>query len=352
MINLLNKIMGEMKLVSKISDVIRVVDPINLTSMIAKENEIECGEHKCYNFWKRDSRCNNCISMRALNKKDIFIKIEYTSNKFFLIMAIPWDVDGKTYIIETLKDISKDRNIFYDKGNNSNLSKIIDEINDNNIIDKTSGLYNRDYIDERLAVDINNCIIHGYPMSIIKVTIDYLKSIGYKYGKNIEEKIVADVASLFKELILNKLNWIGRYDMDSFLIVLNNENSIKEILDILNQLFSNFTIRYSDIDTKITTDTEVYSVDGINRNVESILEEIHEQFHGKNYNNINCSNGEKNNARLSKLHYKIKDMQEVLNEVCVTVEDNFDYDKRLEISQYLDELIVMYMQSLRKCNNN
>ena len=41
----------------------------------------------------------------------------------------------------------------------------------------------------------------------------------------------------------------------------------------------------------------------------------------------------------------------VVNEVCVTVEDNFDYDKRLEISQYLDELIVMYMQSLRKCNN-
>ncbi|WP_150844749.1 tyrosine-type recombinase/integrase [Clostridium sp. UBA1353] len=196
--------------------------------------------------------------------------------------------------------------------------------------------------------------ITSYPIlnAIGWAIIDYLKSIGYKYGKNIEEKIVADVASLFKELILNKLNWIGRYDMDSFLIVLNNENSIKEILDILNQLFSNFTIRYSDIDTKVTTDTEVYSVDGINRNVESILEEIHEQFHGKNYNNINCSNGEKNNARLSKLHYKIKDMQEVLNEVCVTVEDNFDYDKRLEISQYLDELIVMYMQSLRKCNNN
>jgi len=175
---------------------------------------------------------------------------------------MPWYVNDKTYIIETLKDISKDRNIFYDKDHNSNLSNIIDEINDNAIIDKISGLYNRDYIDERLPVDINNCIIHGYPMSIIKVTIDYLKSIGYKYGKNIEEKIVADVANMFKELILNKSNWIGRYDMDSFLIVLNNESSNKEILDILNQLFSNFTIRYNDIDTKVTTDTIAYSIDG------------------------------------------------------------------------------------------
>jgi two-component system, cell cycle response regulator len=294
--NLLNKITDEMKLVGKISDVIRVVDPINMNSMIVKVDEIEgikCIESKCHDFWKRNSRCNNCISMRALNKKDIFLKIEYTSNKVFLIMAIPCDIDGKTYILETLKDISKDRNIFYDKDNNSKLRKIIDEINDNTIIDKTSGLYNRDYIDERLTVDINNCITHGYPMSIIKVTIDYLRSIGYKYGKDIEEKLVADVASMFKELILNKSNWIGRYDTDSFLIVLNNENSITGILNILNQLFSNFTIRYNEIDTKVTTDTEVYSIDGINKNVESILEEIHEQFHGKNYNNINCSNGEK-----------------------------------------------------------
>ncbi len=199
--NLLNKIKEEMKLVSKISDVIRIVDPINMTSMIAKENEIEGIESKCYDFWKRNARCNNCISMRSLNKKDMFIKIEYTSNKVYLIMAMPWYVNNKTYIIETLKDISKDRNIFYDKDHNSNLSNIIDEINDNAIIDKISGLYNRDYIDERLPVDINNCIIHGYPMSIIKVTIDYLKSIGYKYGKNIEEKIVADVANMFKELI-------------------------------------------------------------------------------------------------------------------------------------------------------
>lgn len=350
--NLLNRIKEEMKLVSKISDVIRIVDPINMTSMIAKENEIEGIESKCYDFWKRNTRCNNCISMRALNKKDIFIKIEYTSNKVYLIMAMPWDVNDKTYIIETLKDISKDRNIFYDKDHNSNLSNIIDEINDNTIIDKISGLYNRDYIDERLPVDINNCITHGYPMSIIKVTIDYLRSIGYKYGKNIEEKLVADVANMFKELILNKSNWIGRYDIDSFLIVLNNESSNKEILDILNQLFSNFTIRYNDLDTKVTTDKVVYSIDGINKNVESILEEIHDQFHGKNYNNIHCGNGELNNERLSKLHYKIKDMQEVLNEVCVTVEDNIDYEKRLEISQYLDELIVMYMHSLRKCSND
>jgi two-component system, cell cycle response regulator len=45
-------------------------------------------------------------------------------------------------------------------------------------------------------------------------------------------------------------------------------------------------------------------------------------------------------------------MQEVLNEVCVTVEDNIDYEKRLEISQYLDELIVMYMQNINNYSNN
>lgn len=43
------------------------------------------------------------------------------------------------------------------------------------------------------------------------------------------------------------------------------------------------------------------------------------------------------------LRRNINELRDVLNEICVTAEDTEDLEKRLTVSQRLDELIVKYM---------
>jgi hypothetical protein len=66
---------------------------------------------------------------------------------------------------------------------------------------------------------------------------------------------------------------------------------------------------------------------------------------------------DKQNVRLKleQLDTCISELRNVLNEVCCTLGESTDTqnaDKRLAISQCLDELIVEYMLQLKKLNEN
>ncbi|WP_027626536.1 GGDEF domain-containing protein [Clostridium lundense] len=217
------KIRGKLGLIEEMYDFIRIVDPVNKSSIIIKVNRVKKISGTCYDFWERELACSNCISMRAYNKKDTFIKIEYIGSKIFLITATPVLIDGEIYILEMLKDVSKNGRIFSSKNNcDLDIYTMINKVNDKFIIDEVSEVYNRQYIDERLPVDINNCNTHGYELSVIKISIDYLKAIEYKYGEEVENKIIRDFVKLVRNLIISNSHWIGRYNEDSFFIVLNN----------------------------------------------------------------------------------------------------------------------------------
>lgn len=348
------EIRGKIGLIEEMYDFIRIVDPVNKSSIIIKTNEIKKNNGICYDFWERESACSNCISMRAYNKKDTFIKIEYISNKIFLMTATPLLVDGKIYILEMLKDISENGRIFSTKNSyNLDMYTMINEVNDKFIIDEASGVYNRQYIDERLPVDINNCNTHGYELSVIKISIDYLKAIAYKYGEEIKNKIIRDFIKLVRNLIISNSDWIGRYNTDSFFIVLNSTDKehAMNFTGKINNLVNEFAFKYNDINIKISLSTKIYCVKDENIDVEKILEDINNKFnlHNEKYENSGISehNINKNDDKLHLLNCRINELREILNEVCVTSEKKVNCEKALEISQYLDELIVEYMLKMK-----
>ena len=49
--------------------------------------------------------------MRADIEKDIFIKMEYASNKVMLIAATPVKIEKEIYVVEIIKDISLNNNM-------------------------------------------------------------------------------------------------------------------------------------------------------------------------------------------------------------------------------------------------
>ena len=50
--------------------------------------------------------------------------------------------------------------------------------------------------------------------------------------------------------------------------------------------------------------------------------------------------------KLSTLNYRIQELREVLNEMCISSEETVEYEQTLKVSQDLDELIVEYMKNV------
>lgn len=53
-----------------------------------------------------------------------------------------------------------------------------------------------------------------------------------------------------------------------------------------------------------------------------------------------------NSMKLERLKKCIDELREVLNEMCMTLDEKVNNEERLIVSQYLDELIVQYMKQV------
>jgi len=102
----LKKILEDIKFVDKISDTIRLVDPIQKKVITYNNGNTEIADNNCFDFWGKNKVCDNCISMRSYNNNETFIKIEYNQEKTFMVTAIPFELSDRRIVIEMLKDIS------------------------------------------------------------------------------------------------------------------------------------------------------------------------------------------------------------------------------------------------------
>lgn len=156
MIDIIKQIKGELILFEGMYDIIRVINPTGNKTIIFTDNRKTTMGGTCYEYWGKELFCSNCVSMRAFLEKDIFIKIEYCEDKVILIIATPVNIEGTTYIVEMLKDISKNGRIIDNISTQVyNLGGFINELNDNVIKTALTAIYNGRYLNERLSVDKN-----------------------------------------------------------------------------------------------------------------------------------------------------------------------------------------------------
>ncbi|MCB2298215.1 hypothetical protein [Clostridium tagluense] len=124
-------------------DTVRIVNP-NIKKVVNfEEDNTEIAGGACFDFWKTDGFCNNCISMKACLANDTFIKMEISDGKIFIIISSPVTIENKVYIVEMIKDISQTGSIMNNEKNINNIKSLIKEINDADIIDEFTGLYNK-----------------------------------------------------------------------------------------------------------------------------------------------------------------------------------------------------------------
>ena len=84
----------EIKVLEKIFDVVRILDGEFLSKM--QENpcvRVQLGMCKCYEFWKKNKPCENCISVKAYTEKRQKTKLEFLDTDIYLVISRYMEID-------------------------------------------------------------------------------------------------------------------------------------------------------------------------------------------------------------------------------------------------------------------
>lgn len=260
----LKSLIDNLSMLKNLYDVIRIVDPLTKKTVFYDKDKIEILNNNCYDFWKFEEYCPNCISMRAYNEDDTFVKIEYNKEKIYMVMASPIVISNKKYVFEMLKDVT-DTGII-ENFNDKTIAEIqyfINEMNDKIIKDKLTGIYNRRFIDERLPIEILKSASLKSPLSIIMADIDFFKSVNSNYGHLAGDYILFEFALLIKSLIRKDKDWVARYGGEEFIIVLDNtdNNAAFKISEKIRKKVEEKVFEYEENKIKITSSFSIYTLD-------------------------------------------------------------------------------------------
>ncbi len=260
-IEILN-ILDEMKIVESLYEVIRVVDPTEKKVLHLVDNKVEIIDSHCFDFWQRNSLCNNCISIRAYNENKIFFKLEYVAGKIYMITAVPVELEDSTVVIELLKNVTSSMIISdSDSCESIELYQIIDRINQIALKDILTDVYNRRYIDERLPMDITSCAFYNSHISVIMADIDYFKNVNDAYGHINGDCALKAFASILQNTVKREKDWVARYGGEEFLICLpdTDQKGAEYVAEKMRKATENKTILYNGGEIKITASFGVFS---------------------------------------------------------------------------------------------
>ena len=88
------------------------------------------------------------------------------------------------------------------------------------ITDPLTGIYNRNYLNERLPQEIARSFRYGHPLSLLMCDIDHFKRINDTYGHVTGDKILKDFVDCLNGSIRKNIDWMARYGGEEFLLVL------------------------------------------------------------------------------------------------------------------------------------
>lgn len=101
--------LDEIKMVKENYYSIRIVDPVTKEVLKLKEGKLHIIDGYCYEFFEKQNPCKNCISIKAFDNEEIFMKFERVGEKIFLVTAIPILITDKRLSVELFKDISNSK---------------------------------------------------------------------------------------------------------------------------------------------------------------------------------------------------------------------------------------------------
>ncbi len=272
----LREVKERLSIFKNLYDSIRLVNPIN-DSIINHECEnLSVKSGFCYDIWKRNERCENCISRVAYDKEETAVKIEYSEGKIILVIASPLIIKNNKYVIEMIKDVSQNGRISnMDTNYEESVLGFLNVIKERTVKDELTDVYNKAYINERLPKDLRISVNENLSTSVVMIDLDYFKNINDTYGHVIGDKVLRDFAAIVKNYTRSdSMDWIGRYGGEEFILVLNNadEDIAQNIAERIRKRINDNIFKYDDVEIKITCSLGIYSSKGKDINMDDAVE--------------------------------------------------------------------------------
>ncbi|MBU3144874.1 GGDEF domain-containing protein [Clostridium sp. CF012] len=225
-INEFDIIIDKLQLFEKIYQSMRIVDPVRKKALELNESQLCETDVICHEFWKKEIICENCVSIRAYNEDDTIFKMEHNGNEIYMVIAIPISIQEKKIVIELFKDVTDSLYLRDGKlGHEVKMLSTIEHMNQAEVKDELTDLYNRRYINEKLPVDLLNSSLRNESLSVIFVDLDFFKTLNDKYGYIIGGQVLLEFAKELKRHISISKDWLARYGGEEFMICLSNTDS-------------------------------------------------------------------------------------------------------------------------------
>jgi len=128
--------------------------------------------------------------------------------------------------------------------------------------DGLTGIYNRQYFQERLEVEFNEAKKSNYPLSLVIFDIDHFKKFNDMYGHLFGDKVLTSVAEIVCSN-LRKSDMIARYGGEEFILLLPRTtlSEAYEKVEELRKLISGHVIQDNLISVSVTASFGISSYD-------------------------------------------------------------------------------------------
>ena len=203
----------ETKVLEKIFDVVRILDGEFLSKM--QENPyvgVQLGKCKCYEFWKKNKPCENCISVKAYTEKRQKTKLEFLDTDIYLVISRYMEIDDEPCVMELVRYLADDTLI--DTDGRDKLVGKLKGYQDKLYRDPLTEIYNRRYFEDEIR-DMQN------PVGVAMIDLDDFKLYNDIYGHDMGDRVLRTVADAINHCI-RKTDKLVRYGGDEFLLILPN----------------------------------------------------------------------------------------------------------------------------------
>lgn len=202
---------NKMEVLREIFDVVRLLKGSDLQAA-GMESKLAGRENlcQCYAFWNKDKRCENCISLKALEEKKQTSKIEFLDSDMYQVFARYLEIDDELYVMEMLKKL--DENTLTDEEGYEKLTEKLTVYSEKLYRDVLTGAYNRRYFEEK----VKNMSLNA---GVAVIDLDDFKLFNDTYGHDGGDLVLTTVVNVIRHYI-RRTDILVRYGGDEFLLIL------------------------------------------------------------------------------------------------------------------------------------
>lgn len=202
---------NKMEVLREIFDVVRLLKGSDLQAA-GMESKLAGRENlcQCYAFWNKDKRCENCISLKALEEKKQTSKIEFLDSDMYQVFARYLEIDDEPYVMEMLKKL--DENTLTDEKGYEKLTEKLTVYSEKLYKDVLTGAYNRRYFEEK----VKNMSLNA---GVAVIDLDDFKLFNDTYGHDGGDLVLTTVVNVIRPYI-RRTDILVRYGGDEFLLIL------------------------------------------------------------------------------------------------------------------------------------